>query len=139
MAMNGSSRRTRAAVAASLTRSPWAMFAARSSTASTVRKQSVSTRRRFAESSRLRSSHCVPAFSAPCSESLMTRRDSEHMRSARTGLRLYAIADEPTWFSSNGSESSPTPCNSRRSLPNLWQLSAAPDSACRTWLSCLRG
>ena len=44
--------------------------------------------------------------SATDAGSAITNRDSEHIRSARIGFRLYAIADEPIWSASNGSSSS---------------------------------
>ena len=50
---------------------------------------------RFAESSSVRSIHCTDAVMGALSASTIRYLDSEHMRSLRMGLRLYAIADEP--------------------------------------------
>ncbi len=52
------------------------------------RNESAITRRRLAESSRLRSSHWVAALSGPLRLSVISRRARLHIRSARTGLRL---------------------------------------------------
>ena len=67
---------------------PEAMCPARERIASQVRKESGSTSRRLAESSRLRSSHWVAALRGPLSASVISRRAREQIRSARTGLRL---------------------------------------------------
>ena len=89
-------------------------------------------RRRFAESSRVRSSHWLDAVNAAFCRSFITKRESEAIRSERMGLRLYAIAEEPICFASNGSSTS-LRCDSRRmSLENFDALCAMPESTCKT-------
>ena len=66
--------------------------------------------RLLAESSSVRSSHCVAAVIAVSRERAITCRASEQTRSARMGLRLYGMAEEPTCDASNGSSSSPSCC-----------------------------
>ena len=51
--------------------------------------------RLFAESSSVRSNHCVDAVIAGLIESETTYLASAQMRSLLIGLRLYGIADEP--------------------------------------------
>ena len=51
------------------------------------------------------------------------------MRSARMGLRLYGMADEPIWCFSNGSSSSSNDWAMRRSFANFIALWAMPDRA----------
>ena len=94
--------------------------------------------RLLAESSSVRSSHCVAAVMAVSSDSAMTCRASEQTRSARIGLRLYGIDEEPTCDDSKGSSSSPSCCRSRRSVAILWALCASEESAWTTRSSCLR-
>ena len=54
------------------------------------------------------------------------------------GLRLYAIAEEPIWFFSNGSSISFLWESIRRSVANLCALPAIPDSASSNWASIFR-
>ena len=61
---------------------------ARTRIASVARKASGTAMRLLAESSSVRSSHCVAAVIAVSSESAMTWRASEQIRSARIGFRL---------------------------------------------------
>ena len=84
--------------------------------------------RRLAESSSVRSNHCVAAVIAGFSVSTITYRASDAMRSERIGLRLYAIADDPICLDSNGSSNSLRWLSSRISPANLDALCAMPDS-----------
>src|SRR5207237_1022403 len=79
--------------------------------------------------------HCVAAVCEALTTSVLTNRARPHMRSARIGLRLYAIADEPTCSVSNGSSNSWRCESRRRSVPNLCADWPMPDSTSRTWLS----
>ena len=56
----------------------------------------------------------------------------------RIGFRLYAIADEPICFVSNGSSISLRLCRIRRSVPALCADWPMPASAASTWASTLR-
>ena len=67
----------------------------------------------------MRSNHCVAAVFAAIAGSPIRNRASEHIRSARIGFRLYAIADDPTCSASNGSSISWRWASSRRSVPHL--------------------
>ena len=75
--------------------------------ASAARNASGSTRRRLALSSSVRSSHWLAAVWAVFCCREMRKRPSALIRSARIGLRLYAMALEPICSDSNGSSSSP--------------------------------
>jgi hypothetical protein len=59
---------------------------------------------------------------------LMTNRAKPVARSQRIGLRLYAIALEPTCSASNGSSTCFIPASKRMSLQNLCTLAATPAS-----------
>ena len=61
------------------------------------------TRRRLALSSSVRSIHCVACVWAALAGRFIANRARLQIRSARIGLRLYAIAEEPIWSFSNGS------------------------------------
>ena len=52
---------------------------------------------RTALSSRVRSNHCDACVCAAIAGSPIRYRASEHVRSERIGLRLYAIALDPIW------------------------------------------
>ncbi len=82
------------------------MFRSRRSTPSVARKPCGSVSRRLTLSSSVRSSHWVAAVWAALTVRLKTNRARPHIRSARIGLRLYGIADEPTCSDSNGSSTS---------------------------------
>ena len=84
--------------------------------------------RRFAESSSVRSSHCVPEVKAGFSASEMTYLASDVILSLRMGLRLYAIAEDPTCFDSNGSSTSFRCERSLISPENFIALCAIPES-----------
>ena len=103
MAMKGRYSRTAASMIFSLTTMPLVTFFTRRRIASAQRKPSGREIRRFAESSRVRSSHCTEAVMGAFIASVMRYRAREQIRSLRMGLRLYAIADEPIWEDSNGS------------------------------------
>ena len=92
----------------------------------------------MALSSSVRSSHCSAAVCQAFPSSSITNRARPVIRSARIGLRLYAMALEPTCSGSNGSSISPSCCSSRKSVASLAAEAAIPDSAARTWASSLR-
>ena len=60
---------------------------------------------------------------------LMTNRARPQILSARIGLRLYAIADEPIWSCSKGSSNSLRLCSSRQSVALSGQFARCP----RAW------
>ena len=94
--------------------------------------------RRQALSSSVRSNHCVAAVSAAIAGRPIRNRASAHMRSARIGFRLYAIADDPTCSASNGSSISCRWASRRRSVPHLWAVCPSPARASSTCESILR-
>ena len=61
------------------------------------------------------------------------------MRSLRIGLRLYAIAEEPIWFFSNGSSTSLRCCSRRMSFENFAALCAMQLNTFSIWLSSFLG
>src|SRR5213593_4133376 len=118
VARNGSWTATCRAMTASRTSSPAATLVASTKIASLARNASGMTRRRFALSSSVRSSHWAAAVCQAFPSSSITKRAKLVIRSARMGFRLYAIAEEPTCALSNGSSISPSCCSSRRSVAN---------------------
>ena len=68
----------------------------------------------------------------------MRCRASEHTRSDRIGLRLYAIAEDPIWVDSNGSSTSYRFARRRRSVAGLWAVAPNEASGARTSMSILR-
>eukprot|EP01139_Manchomonas_bermudensis_P010712 Amastigsp_a340965_83.p2 type:complete len:238 gc:universal Amastigsp_a340965_83:312-1025(+) len=105
---------------------------------SVARNASGRTTRRFAESSSERSSHWLAAVCAALSASEMTSRESEVIRSHRMGLRLYAIADDPTCLRSKGSSISFLDARSRMSTAILVSDCASPERRESTRKSILR-
>ncbi len=85
--------------------------------ASVARNASGSESLRLAESSSVRSIHCELAVSGAFCAVVITNRASEQMRSERMGFCLYAMAEEPIWPDSNGSERTPSCCSRRTSPP----------------------
>src|SRR5213082_1646273 len=138
VARNGSWAATCRAITASRTSRPAATLVASTRMASLARNASGSTRRRLALSSSVRSSHCSDAVCQALPSSSITKRASPVIRSARIGLRLYAMADEPTWSLSNGSSISPSCCSRRRSVASLAADCARPDNTASTCASSFR-
>jgi len=68
----------------------------------------------------------------------MTYLESDAIRSLLIGFLLYAIADEPIWFFSNGSSISLRCCKSLISFENLCALAATPARTFNTRVSSLR-
>lgn len=89
-------------------------------------------------SSSVRSNHCVPAVVSAFCWSAHKCRASEHTRSLRMGLRLYAIADDPIWPASNGSSTSLRFASRRRSVESLCAVEPNDASVPRTSASILR-
>ena len=83
-------------------------------------------RRLFAESSSVLSNHWVAEVIAGFSASTITYLDRDAIRSLLIGFLLYAIAEEPIWFFSNGSSTSFRCCRRRISLDILCALAAIP-------------
>src|SRR5690606_21230823 len=100
-AMNGSSSTRCRRMTCLRTTSPAETLCQSRSVASVARYASGIAIRRFAESSSVRSSHCVAAVNAGSIVRTMTCRASAFIRSVRIGFRLYAIADEPICSVSN--------------------------------------
>ena len=88
VARKGISASSRRRATSGCTTSPPKTFSASTRIASVVRNASGTAMRLLAESSSVRSSHCVAAVIAVSIERAMTWRASAHMRSARMGLRL---------------------------------------------------
>jgi hypothetical protein len=86
--MNGSSSISRRRIISGYTTIPDATLCISSSTASVARYASGTAMRLFAESSSVRSNHCVAAVKAGSSTSAITCRASALIRSERIGLRL---------------------------------------------------
>jgi hypothetical protein len=128
VAMNGSSSISRRRIISGCTTRPEATLCMISSTASTLRYASGTAIRLFAESSSVRSNHCVAAVNAGSITSVMACRASAVIRSVRIGLRLYGIADEPIWCSSHGSSTSLRCERSRMSCANFDADCAMPAS-----------
>ena len=66
---------------------------------------------------------------------VITYLDNEAILSLLIGFLLYAIADEPIWFFSNGSSTSFKCCKSRISFENLCALAAIPARTFNTLVS----
>ena len=92
-------------------------------------------KRLFAESSRVLSNHCVADVMAGFNASIMTYLAREAILSLLIGFLLYAIAEDPIWFFSNGSSISFKCCNKRISFENLCALAAMPASRFATLVS----
>ena len=92
----------------------------------------------MALSSSVRSSHWVAAVWLAAGRSAITNRASEHMRSARIGFRLYAIADEPICSASNGSSSSRSWARAASRCRSDARSRRARPGSQSTWASTLR-
>ncbi len=103
-----------------------AMFSRSTRHPSRARNASGTETRRLAESSSVRSSHCVAAVKAGSMDSVITCRARAQMRSALMGLRLYGIADEPICSASNGSSTSLRLARILRSCPIFETEAAVP-------------
>jgi hypothetical protein len=79
-------------------------------------------RRRLTLSFNVRSSHCVAAVCSARTGNVIRKRPRPHIRSARMGLRLYVIAEDPTCSDSNGSSICWQWAKRRRSVPELWAV-----------------
>lgn len=95
VAINGSLAFTLRSIIFPLTTSPEVTLMYILSIESTARNASATEMRLFAESSSVRSNHCVAEVNAGLSESQMTYLASAQIRSERMGFLLYGIADEP--------------------------------------------
>ena len=104
-----------------------------------ARNISASARRRFAESSSVRSSHWLAAVCAVFPRVSITKRPRAQIRSLRIGLRFHGMAEEPICFEPNGSSTSRRLASRRRSVANLCVDCAIEDSTWVTRKSSLRG
>src|SRR3989442_7358314 len=138
VASRGSCAATWRAITGSRTSSPAGTLVASTRNASLARNASGSTRRRFALSSSVRSSHWAAAVCQAFPSSSITKRARLVIRSARMGFRLYAMAEEPTCSLSNGSSISPSCASSPTSGANFADGASVPESAPTNWGSSLR-
>ena len=124
MAMKGRWAAKLAATTRRLTRSPPATFATSTRIASTAMYASGTAKRLAAESSSVRSSHCVAAVCSGLAAKADTWRARAQIRSERMGFRLYGMADEPICSFSKGSSTSRR-CDSRRTSCAILEAEAA--------------
>ena len=89
----------------------------------------------FAESSKLLSNHWVASTIAGEIDSAIINLESDDILSLLIGFLLYAIADEPICFFSNGSSNSLRCWSNLISLVILCILWAIPANTFKTWES----
>ena len=138
VAMNGISAIKCFSITFGYTTSPSTTLRQRSRIPSIARKPSGIERRLFAESSSVLSNHCVAEVIAGFITSARTYLERDAILSLLIGFLLYAMADEPIWFFSNGSSTSLRCWSSLISFDIFVADAAMPASTFTTLVSTLR-